>query len=214
MLKAGARADLSGLASARWEAPQDRRPMSVAEAWGLLKVPSSETGIQTYYRTLLNRPADAESLVQAIEALRLGELARINLIASLALSPEAKLRGRNGAGVLLIRLANSAFERSGLGGRVRRRRARVAAAELKALERRDTRATARPGAPAPGPDTSGLVERVALLEDLLVRTEARVSALQRDRPDQDPATALTARVQALEAAVVVLLQPPDTVPPP
>ena len=206
MLKTGARADLSGVAPARRAPTQDRRPMSMGEAWALLKVPSSETGVQTYYRTLLNRPADAESLVQALEALRLGELARINLIASLALSPEARLRGRTGAGVLLIRAVNSAFERLGLGGRVRRRRARVHAAETEALKVRDARTAARTGLTTPGLDASGLAGRVAFLEQRVSEAEAHVAALQRDRPAQD-AAALAARVTALETALIALLQP-------
>ncbi len=213
MLKAAARPDLSASPQARREAPEDLRPMSAAEAWALLKVPSSETGVQSYYRTLLNRPADAESLVQALEALRLGELARINLIASLALSPEAKLRGRTGVGILLIRVANSAFERSGLGARTRRRRARVAVAEAQALERREARTAARAGVTAPGLDGEGLAARVTLLEDLLAKAEARIAGLQRDRPAQDGAAALAVRVQALEAALIELLSTTDGAPP-
>ena len=213
MLKFGARPDLSKLASARREPPRDQRPMSAQEAWALLKVPSSETGVQTYYRTLLNRPADADSLVQALEGLRLGELTRINLIASLALSPEARQRGRTGAGVVLIRAVNSVFERSGYGARVRRRRARTAAAEAAALKLRDARTAARAGVQAPGLDVTGLAGRVAQLEQLLARAEARIAVLARDRPT-DPSSALVGRVEALEAALIALLQPPEGPPKP
>lgn len=195
MRKTG-RPDIGGEGGLAPTEPETPPRLSFGGAWALLRTPSSESGVQTYYRALLGRAPDAEALNEVLEALRRGEITRVNVIAAIARSPEARARGLKGPGLLLIRGVNSIFERSGLGARVRRRRVAATAAADRALAARDAR-RANAGL---GSDPAALARRVVVLEGMLVRLENRVFELQRDRVTSNELAAMEQRIAELEAA--------------
>lgn len=178
----------------------DRPHLGLARGWALLKTPSSEAGIQAYYRALLGRPAEAEALRAAIEALRSGRATRIDVLAAVAGSPERRERGARGAGVALIRLAGRAFRLSGARRLLLRRRARhMAQHPLPAASPAEA-----PGAAEPTADAAALLRRIVMLEGAVTRLEVKLRATRLEASASGP-DETQSRLEALERAVLDLL---------
>ena len=166
--------------------------LSAAAAWRLLKTPSSEAGIQAYYRALLGRAPEADALLQSMRALQLGHATRIDVIGSIATSPEARAKGVRGEGLLLIRLVRLGFTLSGFRRRVLRRRMSLA------LQAEPVGAVSAPA--ATHSDGSG-VEFMRRLTTL----EGRLAELLRAQASAEDLEGLKERVATLESTLMEVL---------
>jgi len=169
--------------------------LSLGTALRLLRTPSSEAGIYEYYRTLLGRPPDPESLVAQMRALSVGRTMRFDVLASVANSEEARRNGVGGPGLMMINAAVIAARVSGLARRTRRRRFHAATMEL--LEREAARGPADAAVGRAGPPR-GAVD--ADLARVLARGGEGVDPLSREQIAE-----VKERVAVLEKAMLEFL---------
>jgi hypothetical protein len=171
--------------------------LSTEAAWRLLRTPSSEAGIQAYYRALLGRPPEPTALLETMQALQLGRATRIDVIGSIAASPEARSKGLHGEGLLLIRLVRLAFNFSGLRRNTLRKRM--------ALPVMEPLGAPTGAAPAPQDNSAELMRRLVTLEGRLVRQERRLAGLLRSQVEHGDLDGLKDRVATLEATLLDML---------